>query len=221
MAHSTFTANLFPLSDAIPSGQTLADGAFLLRGFANPVSSALLDELEGIVDQAPFRHLVTPGGFTMSVATTNCGQAGWTSDRRGYRYAVLDGISGKPWPAMPKVFMDIACHAAARAGYANFHPDSCLINCYEPGTRLTLHQDKNERDFSAPIVSVSLGLPAIFLFGGATRNDRPQRHLLEHGDVAVWGGPARLNFHGIMPLKEGNHPLLGHRRINLTFREAL
>ena len=157
----------------------------------------------------------------MSVAMTNCGAAGWVTDRRGYRYDPIDPLTGQPWPPMPAVFMELAQEAAGAAGFADFAPNACLINRYEPGTRLSLHQDRDERDFSAPIVSVSLGLPAVFLFGGAQRSDRPQRVLLRHADVVVWGGPARLNFHGVMPLKEGEHPLLGRRRLNLTLRKAL
>lgn len=205
----------------VPPQQSLADGAALLHGFARDAAQALLEEVQIIVAEAPFRHMVTPGGFVMSVAMTNCGAFGWISDRRGYRYDAIDPDSSKAWPAMPQAFMDIAVGAAAQAGFENFRPDSCLINCYEPGTRLTLHQDKNERDFTAPIVSVSLGLPATFMFGGNKRSDRPQRYLLQHGDVAVWGGPARLAFHGVAPLKDGDHPVLGHKRINLTFRKAI
>ena len=164
--------------------------------------------------------MITPGGYRMSVAMTNCGQAGWVTDRSGYRYDAIDPNSGRAWPALPEVFMDVAKRAATRAGFENFSPDACLINCYEPGARLSLHQDKNERDAAAPIVSVSLGLPAVFLFGGAQRQDRTRRYRLEHSDVAVWGGPARFTFHGIAPLADGYHPLLGRKRINLTFRKA-
>ncbi len=213
------TLALFDEAPAPPQ-QSLADGAVLLHGFALDASNALLEQVLIIAAAAPFRHMVTPGGFVMSVAMTNCGELGWVSDRRGYRYDAVDPDSGETWPAMPQVFLDIAASAAAQAGFENFHPDSCLINCYEPATRLTLHQDKNERDFAAPIVSVSLGLPATFLFGGSKRSDRPQRYLLQHGDVAVWGGPARLAFHGVAPLKDGEHPVLGRKRINLTFRKA-
>jgi DNA oxidative demethylase len=165
--------------------------------------------------------MITPGGFRMSVAMSNCGQVGWITDRSGYRYDVIDPETGRPWPAMPEIFIDIARRAAMRAGYKNFLPDACLINCYEPGARLSLHQDMDERDESAPIVSVSLGLPAVFLFGGLSRTIRPKRYQLAHGDVAVWGGPSRFNFHGIAPLLEGYHPILGGKRINLTFRKAL
>ena len=193
----------------------------ILRGFALRYEAALVAALEDIVAAAPFRHMVTPGGQRMSVAMTNCGDAGWVTDRRGYRYDPIDPASGRPWPAMPAVFHELAVHAATAAGYEGFAPDACLINCYEPGARLTLHQDKNERDLAAPIVSVSLGLPAKFLFGGLARSDRPLRVRMEHGDIAVWGGPSRLAYHGIDALKDGHHPLLGRRRINLTFRRAL
>jgi alkylated DNA repair protein (DNA oxidative demethylase) len=170
---------------------------------------------------SPFRNLITPGGFRMSVAMTNCGIAGWISDRRGYRYESIDPMTGTPWPAMPTLFLRLAASAAEEAGFADFVPDACLINRYEPGTRLTLHQDLNERDTAHPIVSVSLGLPATFFFGGLKRTDRPKRWRVENGDVAVWGGPSRMVFHGIDKLADGEHPLTGHCRLNLTFRKAL
>jgi alkylated DNA repair protein (DNA oxidative demethylase) len=199
----------------------LADGAVLLAGFARPVERALLAALNTVTEAAPLRRMVTPGGYRMSVAMTNCGAAGWVTDRKGYRYDPLDPQTGEAWPAMPPAFADLATRAAATAGFAGFAPDACLINCYEPGARLSLHQDRNERDMTAPIVSVSLGLPAIFLFGGPKRSERPRRIALAHGDVVVWGGPARLIFHGIMPLAEGEHAALGRRRLNLTLRRAL
>jgi DNA oxidative demethylase len=172
------------------------------------------------VAQAPFRHMVTPGGHVMSVAMTNCGSAGWVTDRSGYRYDAADPEAGKPWPAMPASFRSLAGAAAAEAGFSGFAPDACLINRYAPGARMSLHQDRDETDFGAPIVSVSLGLSATFLFGGLQRSDRPRRYRLEHGDVVVWGGPARLAFHGVAPLADGEHALMGRLRINLTFRKA-
>lgn len=199
----------------------LGDGAVLLGGFAQPMEAALLRALAAVADAAPFRHMVTPGGHRMSVAMTNCGTVGWVTDRTGYRYDRTDPESGLPWPEMSGVFVDLAAAAAARAGFAGFAPDACLINCYEPGARLSLHQDKDERRLDAPIVSISLGLPATFLFGGPRRSDPTRRVALRHGDVAVWGGPARLAFHGVAPLAEGEHPVLGRQRINLTFRRAL
>jgi alkylated DNA repair protein (DNA oxidative demethylase) len=201
--------------------EPLGAGAVILRGAAMPTAAVLLAAVDHMIDQAPLRFMTTPGGYRMSVAMTNCGAAGWITDRTGYRYDAIDPLTGRPWPPMPSAFTDLACSAAATAGFSDFCPDACLINRYEPGTRLSLHQDRNERDFNAPIVSVSLGLPAVFLFGGAQRSARPRRVPLLHGDVVVWGGPARLNFHGVMPLKEGNHPLLGRSRVNLTFRKAL
>lgn len=192
----------------------------MLRGFALPRMSRLLGAVDEVARRAPFRHMVTPGGFAMSVALTNCGALGWTSDRRGYRYAPADPDTGQPWPPMPAVLLELAREAAAQAGFPGFVPDACLVNRYLPGARLSLHQDRNERDFSAPIVSVSLGLPAVFLFGGDARSDRAARVPLFHGDVAVWGGADRLRFHGVLQLKPGEHPLLGARRINLTFRKA-
>jgi DNA oxidative demethylase len=198
----------------------LAPGAMLLRGFAELLEASCVTVLRRIVEVAPFRHMVTPGGQRMSVAMTNCGTAGWVTDRTGYRYDSHDPQTGRPWPAMPGVFADLAAQAAARAGFEGFAPDACLINRYEPGARLSLHQDKDERDLSAPIVSVSLGLPAVFLLGGRRRADPKDRVPLSHGDVVVWGGPARLRYHGVLPLEPGHHLLTGGQRINLTFRRA-
>jgi alkylated DNA repair protein (DNA oxidative demethylase) len=198
----------------------MAEGAVLLRGFARPFEADLVADIGDIVAQAPFRHMVTPGGHQMSVAMTNCGSAGWVTDRSGYRYDADDPEAGKPWPAMPRSFCQLAAQAAAEAGFENFAPDACLINRYAPGAKMSLHQDKDEQDFGAPIVSVSLGLSAIFLFGGLKRSDKPRRFRLAHGDIVVWGGPARLAFHGVAPLADGEHALLGRQRINLTFRKA-
>jgi DNA oxidative demethylase len=215
------TADLFEsVADVLPSREVMAEGAVLLRGFARPSESELIAALRDIAGSAPFRHMVTPGGHSMSVAMSNCGNLGWVTDRSGYRYDTNDPETGKPWPAMPASFRQLAGQAAAQAGFQDFSPDACLINRYEPGARMSLHQDKDEDDFGAPIVSVSLGLPAIFLFGGLKRTDKPRRFRLEHGDVVVWGGPARLVFHGVAPLAEGEHALTGRQRINLTFRKA-
>lgn len=200
--------------------QPIGPHACILRGFALSYVDALLPALEWLERQAPFRRMTTPGGLTMSVALTNCGPLGWTSDRRGYRYAGIDPDSGKFWPAMPESFRQLARDAAAAADFADFEPDACLVNRYLPGNRLSLHQDKNERDFSAPIVSVSLGMPAVFLFGGHRRSDTPARIPLYHGDVAVWGGEDRLRYHGVMAIKDAPHPLLGRQRINFTLRKA-
>jgi DNA oxidative demethylase len=201
--------------------EALAPGATLLRGFASADTTALMKALDQVLTVAPFRHMVTPGGFRMSVAMSNCGRVGWITDRTGYRYTPVDPTTGRPWPPIPGSFMRLAIRAAAEGGFGGFEPDVCLINRYEPGAKLTLHQDKNERDFAAPIVSVSLGVPALFLFGGTRRSDRPRRIRLENGDVVVWGGRSRLAFHGVAPLAEGDHPLTGRCRINLTFRKAL
>ncbi|WP_394839651.1 DNA oxidative demethylase AlkB [Pendulispora rubella] len=201
--------------------ESLAEGAVLLVHFAKDIETELAATLDKLTSTAPFRHMITPGGFRMSVAMSNCGHVGWVTDARGYRYDPLDPETGRPWPPLPASFLDLAARAAKEAGFDGFVPDSCLINRYEPGSRLSLHQDRNERDFSAPIVSVSLGLPATFLFGGAQRSDRPRRIRLEHGDVVVWGGPSRLTFHGVAQLEDGHHPIFGGRRINLTFRKAL
>jgi alkylated DNA repair protein (DNA oxidative demethylase) len=193
----------------------------VLRAFALDVEEDLLAALVPILAQSPFRHMVTPGGFPMSVAMSNCGTVGWVADRSGYRYSPTDPGCGRPWPAMPAIFARLAAGAAERAGYHGFAPDACLINRYDPGAKLSLHQDKDERDLAAPIVSVSLGLPATFLFGGLSRKDPQQKFRLVHGDVVVWGGAARLAYHGIAPLKDGEHPRLGRHRVNLTFRQAL
>ena len=192
----------------------------LLRGFAGSAAAGLVADIDAITAQAPFRHMVTPGGHQMSVAMTNCGDAGWMTDRSGYRYAGVDPESGQSWPAMPASFRALAADAAAEAGFDGFSPDACLINRYVAGAKMSLHQDKDETDFGAPIVSVSLGLPAIFLFGGPQRSDKPRRFRLQHGDVVVWGGPSRLFFHGVAPLADGEHAVLGRQRINLTFRKA-
>jgi alkylated DNA repair protein (DNA oxidative demethylase) len=215
------TADLFEsLPDVRPAQEAMAEGAVLLRGFAKPAEAELVAALGDIAEQAPFRHMVTPGGHPMSVAMTNCGSLGWVTDRTGYRYDAHDPETAKPWPAMPAPFRELARQAADRAGFGGFTPDACLVNRYQPGAKMSLHQDRDESDFGAPIVSVSLGLPAIFLFGGPNRSDKPRRFRLGHGDVVVWGGPARLYFHGIAPLADGEHALIGRQRINLTFRKA-
>ena len=213
--------DLFSTLDRARVDEELAAGAMRLSGFAAAEEEALLAALNAVIAQAAFRHMETPGGFRMSVAMSNCGTAGWVTDRSFYRYDRADPLSGQPWPAMPDAFRKLAVTAAAAAGFAGFAPDSCLINRYEPGARMSLHQDRNERDYSAPIVSVSLGLPADFLFGGMTRSDRYRRIPLFSGDVVVWGGPSRLVFHGVAPLAGGTHPLTGGLRYNLTFRKAL
>ena len=203
-----------------PAHWEIAPGVTLLRGFALAAEAALLDAVAAVTASAPLRHMFTPGGLKMAVALTNCGPLGWVSDAAGYRYQASDPVSGQPWPALPAAFAQLAAQAAAAAGFGNFEPDACLVNRYQAGTRLSLHQDRNERDFSQPIVSVSLGLAAIFLLGGLQRSDKTARLTLSHGDVLVWGGPSRLRFHGVLPLAAGTHPLLGDQRINLTLRRA-
>ena len=212
------TAELFEVES---QSLSLAPGAVRLRGFASIAAESLLADVQTIETRAPFRHLITPGGFRMSVAMTNCGAVGWVSDRSGYRYDRVDPDTSKPWPPMPVSFLHIAIAAATAAGFKDYTPDVCLINRYTPGARLSLHQDRNELDDEAPIVSVSLGLPATFLFGGFKRTDKTARVPLAHGDVVVWGGPARMRFHGVLPIADGDHPSLGSQRINLTFRTAL
>lgn len=212
------TRGLFDEASGAPL--SLAEGAVLLPGRALQDERALFEAVEQVIAEAPLRHMQTPGGHRMSVAMTNCGKLGWVTDATGYRYAPLDPFSGKPWPAMPGVMRALAQEAASEAGFGGFDADACLINRYEPGARMSLHQDRNERDFGWPIVSISLGLPAVFQFGGLLRGDRPRRVPLVHGDIVVWGGPARLRFHGVLALKDGRHPLTGAARINLTFRRA-
>jgi alkylated DNA repair protein (DNA oxidative demethylase) len=214
------TLELFSDEDAALADEALDPGAVVLRGFARCRDGALAEAVEAVARDAPFRHLITPAGFRMSVAMTNCGRLGWVSDRRGYRYDAIDPESGRLWPEMPEAFLTLARAAADRAGYPGFTPDACLMNRYAPGARLSMHQDRDERDFGAPIVSVSLGLPAVFLWGGDLRADRARRIPLQHGDVVVWGGPARLRYHGVLALKAGDHPFAGATRINLTFRKV-
>jgi len=204
-----------------PGGpEQIGPGTWLLHGEVLDAAPALFAEVQRLTAAAPFRQMQTPGGYRMSVAMSNCGPLGWITDRAGYRYTATDPQSGLPWPPLPPLFLQIAGAAAEGAGYPGFVPDACLINRYEPGARMALHQDIDERDFTAPIVSVSLGLPVVFLFGGAQRSDKPARLLLSHCDVLVWGGPDRRRFHGVMPLQAGRHELLGEQRINLTFRKA-
>lgn len=213
--------NLFGAVDGTEAiTEILGPASTLHRGFALRVEAGLLSELERVTTHAPFRHMVTPGGFTMSVAMTNCGSLGWITDRAGYRYDATDPITGKHWPPMPDAFTKLAADAANQSGYAGFEPDACLINRYGIGAKMSLHQDKDERDFQQPIVSVSLGLDAVFQFGGLKRADQVNRFRLRHGDVVVWGGADRLRYHGVLPLKEGQHAALGSYRINLTFRKA-
>lgn len=200
--------------------ESIAAGAVLLHGFALRFSDGVVQALQHITAQAPFRHMITPWGASMSVGMTNCGEAGWLSDRTGYRYSGIDPDSGLAWPAMPGCFRDLASGAAAQAGYPGFMPDACLVNRYVPGTRLSLHQDRDEQDYGYPIVSVSLGVPARFQFGGLKRSDPMRSFVLRHGDVVVWGGPSRLAYHGVAELKPGEHPVFGNQRVNLTFRRA-
>lgn len=218
------TRGLFDSAAFLPDDRpplALADGAWLLPGAVRDEAPALLAALDRIVARAPFRNMVTPGGFTMSVAMTNCGDYGWVTDKSGYRYSPIDPVSGHKWPVMPDVLLDCAARTARMAGFDGFVPDACLVNRYLPGTKLSLHQDKDERDLGQPVVSISLGLPAVFQFGGLARSDRLQRVPLGHGDVVVWGGPSRLRYHAVLPVKDGAHPLVGRQRINFTLRKAM
>lgn len=203
-----------------PAVEQIGPQSYVFRGFALPFIERVLPALESVLSQAPFRHMVTPGGHTMSVALSSCGSFGWTTDRSGYQYTPTNPQTGEPWPALPEVFRELAIAAAEMAGFVDFIPDACLINRYIPGAKMTLHQDKDERGYQWPVVSVSLGLPAMFLFGGHQRSDKTQRVPLFHGDVVVWGGVDRLRFHGVMPVREASHPQLGEQRINFTFRKA-
>jgi alkylated DNA repair protein (DNA oxidative demethylase) len=215
------TLDLFNDEDTAQHGrEQIGPQSFVLRGFALPYADALLQGVDAVAAQSPFRHMHTPGGYTMSVALTNCGTLGWTSDAHGYRYTRIDPLSGQPWPDLPDAFLRLAQAAAADAGFPGFTPDACLVNRYEPGSRLSLHQDKNERDYDEPIVSVSLGMPALFLFGGHARTDKAARVPLLHGDVVVWGGVDRLRYHGVLPMKDAPHARLGSQRVNFTLRKA-
>ncbi len=207
-------------ADETPWQEPLAEGAVILRRFARASAAALIKQMDEVVQLSPFRQLVTPGGYTMSVAMSNCGARGWTTNPQGYQYSAKDPLTGKPWPAMPQIFRELSDAASVAAGYPGFAPDACLINRYVPGAKLSLHQDKDEPNLRQPIVSVSLGLPAVFQFGGLKRSDPLVRIMLEHGDVVVWGGPSRLCYHGILPLKPGYHPATGEARYNLTFRST-
>lgn len=210
--------------DGVNAGQSEVYGqdVHILRGLALPyvddIMRALINQIK---PQSPLRHMTTPGGYSMSVAMTNCGQRGWETSRSGYQYTAIDPLTNQPWPDMPATFMTLAQVAANKAGFVNFRPDSCLINEYQAGSKMSLHQDKDEADLAAPIVSVSLGLSARFLLGGFTRQDKAVRIALHHGDVMVWGRSDRLRFHGILPIKAALHSVTGDCRINLTFRKAL
>jgi len=216
--HSNF--DLFADTEQPRRSEQIGEQSWVLRGFALSRIEQLLPALESVIERAPLRHMMTPGGFSMSVATSSCGALGWITDRSGYRYSAEDPISHQPWPQMPEVFHELAQAAAKQVGFSDFIPDSCLINRYVPGAKMSLHQDKDEHSYAAPIVSLSLGLPAMFLFGGFARSDRSQRISLLHGDMVIWGGVDRLRYHGILPIKYGRHPQLGEQRFNLTFRTA-
>jgi alkylated DNA repair protein (DNA oxidative demethylase) len=206
---------------AEPAVEQIGPCSWVLRSFAMPWIERVLPALEGVLAQAPFRHMVTPGGFTMSAALSSCGSFGWTTNRHGYRYSATDPQTSQPWPPIPEVLMQLAREAAAATGFPGFTPDACLINRYIPGAKMSLHQDKDEQDLQWPVVSLSLGIAAVFLFGGFERADKAQQIVLQHGDMVVWGGVDRLRFHGVLPIKPAEHPLLGEQRINITFRKAM
>lgn len=212
--------DLFDQSELQPTRQEILKDIVLLRAFALSAEREILDELTNVTQATLLRKMYTAGGKPMSVMTASCGDLGWVSDHQGYRYAAFDPLTRQPWPAMPASFRQLAQQAAELAGFAGFEPDTCLINRYASGAKMGLHQDKDEQDFTQPIVSVSLGIPAIFQMGGHKRSDQPLKLPLYHGDVLVWGGESRLRFHGVMPVKEGSHPAFGAARVNLTFRKA-
>jgi alkylated DNA repair protein (DNA oxidative demethylase) len=220
MHPSTFDLFADTEAEQQPRADQIGEQSWVLRGYALPCVDQILAALDAILLAAPLRHMITPGGFSMSVGTSSCGALGWITDRSGYRYSTVDPLSGRLWPEMPSVFSELARNAATQAGFADFNADSCLINRYVPGAKMSLHQDKDEKAYAAPIVSLSLGLPAMFLFGGFARSDKPRRIPLLHGDMVVWGGVDRLRYHGVLPIKQGRHPRLGEQRINLTFRIA-
>lgn len=213
--------DLFDISG--PDGvwqEALGSGATWIHGFLVAHADMVMADIAGVVAHSPYRHLTTPGGKRMSVGMSNCGAEGWVSDRAGYRYQSTDPVTAKPWPPMPSRLRALAQRAADDSGYPGFEPTVCLINYYAPGARMGLHQDKDEANLTAPIVSFSLGLAATFIWGGWQRVGTTQRIMLRHGDAVVWGGEDRLRFHGVAPLKDGEHPLTGHARINLTFRQT-
>lgn len=203
-----------------PQQQQILEDVYLLQGFALSGAAHLVADLHAVIQIAPLRQMLTPSGLMMSVLTSSCGKRGWISDKKGYRYSTIDPISGQTWPEMPDSFITLAQQAAAIAGFENFAPDSCLINSYASGAKMGLHQDKDERDFTQPIVSVSLGVAAMFQMGGFKRGEQALKFALHHGDVLVWGRTARLRFHGVLPVKAATHPAFGERRVNLTFRKA-
>ena len=215
------TDDLF--AESLPAApEPIADGAWLLRGFVLSEADQLINAIQQVASQAPFRHQTTPGGHVMSAAMSSCGDLGWVTDRQGYRYSSTDPLTDRPWPAMPSLLRQIAIEAAAAGSYEHFEPDACLINRYTTGARMGLHQDKDEDDMAAPIVSVSLGASIRFLFGGTARTDKAAGWTLEHGDIVVWGGASRLFFHGVAPLgKRAEHPTTGPMRYNLTFRKVM
>lgn len=208
------------LPDTRPMRINVEKGAVLLRAFATPRGTEFLQALEHVAKQAPFRHMHTPGGGCMSAAMTSCGTLGWVSSLQGYAYTTQDPISQQAWPAMPACLLALAQSAAHAAGYDHFTPNACLLNCYQNGSHMGLHQDRDEHDTTQPIVSLSLGRSGLFLWGGPTRRDRVRTLTLEHGDVLVWGGPARLHYHGLKGLGPSAHPLTGWTRFNITFRHV-
>jgi len=207
--------NLFSQLVAEPTHEEIFPGAVLMRSLALPQDNEFFTAAEAIIAARPLHHTTTPSGLPMGVMVTDCG------DSRAFanRWDTANPERMRLWPPMPPLLRDFAIRCAVRSGFPQFRPDACHINRYQAGTKLGLHQDRHECDWTQPIVSLSFGLECIFLLGGLQRTDKPRRILLEHGDVIVWGGPSRMRFHGVQPLKPGHHPLTGPYRYNLTFRK--
>ncbi len=198
----------------------ISPDAVLFKAALKPVASSLLEEIRTISGANPFRQRKTPGGQLMSAAMTNCGAWGWVTDADGYRYSDIEPETGRTWLPIPAVWIQWVNLFCQRAGLGTFNPDACLINRYAPGAGMGLHQDKDEKDLAIPIVSFSLGAPVLFRWGGLNRQEPVSEFLLEHGDVLVWGGADRMRFHGVKKLRRYQHPLTGHYRYNLTFRQS-
>jgi len=208
--------NLFSQLAAEPTHEEIFPGATLMRGLAQAQDGEFLEAMQGVLSAAPLHHATTPTGLPMGVMVSDCG----TPEAFRRRWDPANPAVRQMWPPMPRALLDFSLRCAVRAGFPLFRPDTCHVNRYQAGTKLGLHQDRHECDMSQPIVSVSFGLECVFLLGGLERTDSPKRILLEHGDVIVWGGPSRMRFHGVQPLKPGHHPLTGPYRYNLTFRKV-
>ncbi|THJ30850.1 DNA oxidative demethylase AlkB [Lampropedia aestuarii] len=212
----------FDLFADSPEEQRVALGpqAVVLRQKASPLAAELVARIEDVLQHSPLYQMATPGGKPLSVRTTSCGTHGWSSDPTGYSYVRHHPLTDQAWPEIPAAWSALATEAAQEAGFAQFAPDTCLINQYGLDSKMALHQDRSEQDLRQPVVSISLGMSALFLWGGMQRSDKPAHVLLHHGDMVVWGGVDRLRFHGIKHLTGAPHPQLGAMRYNLTLRRA-